>query len=63
MEVLGHPWQKVIETPPTISTNKQGVVVEACHPSYAAGISKRITDRAKNKKIKTGAPRTYQKNN
>jgi hypothetical protein len=38
--VPGQPRQKVRKTP--MSTNKTGVLVHACNPSYDEGISKRI---------------------
>jgi hypothetical protein len=44
--VWGQPQQKVHETP--ISTNKKlGVVVNACHLSYARRVNKRIEIQAR----------------
>jgi hypothetical protein len=40
IEVQGQTEQKVSETP--ISTNKPGMVVHSCNPSYPGGISRRL---------------------
>jgi hypothetical protein len=38
----GQPQQKISKSPFPISTNKPGLVVHICIPSYMGGISKRI---------------------